>query len=236
MEKLVEPQNARIYDLKSFDRNKRIKIDDALINELKTYGEVNAADPWNDYESFNLTEDKEGGVFQSDGQAMYFYREFFGLWNELSKFQTELFQLPIGLLGKDANGLDDKALNSMKIFWTKMRLLAFSQGLSMGNTDEERFAGTPIGDFIEYIESKVGQFDELEDEKRYSSEVVDGLLAEVEFFWNQYYLPFANSCRDFCRQEIERQKFVEENKNVGRNEPCPCGSGKKFKKCCMVIH
>ena len=20
---------------------------------------------------------------------------------------------------------------------------------------------------------------------------------------------------------------------VGRNEPCPCGSGKKFKKCCM---
>ena len=20
--------------------------------------------------------------------------------------------------------------------------------------------------------------------------------------------------------------------NVGRNEPCPCGSGKKFKKCC----
>ncbi len=25
---------------------------------------------------------------------------------------------------------------------------------------------------------------------------------------------------------------VVENKNVGRNETCPCGSGKKFKKCC----
>ncbi len=23
------------------------------------------------------------------------------------------------------------------------------------------------------------------------------------------------------------------SKNVGRNEPCPCGSGKKFKKCCL---
>lgn len=23
---------------------------------------------------------------------------------------------------------------------------------------------------------------------------------------------------------------------VGRNEPCPCGSGKKFKKCCVVTH
>jgi len=21
---------------------------------------------------------------------------------------------------------------------------------------------------------------------------------------------------------------------VGRNDPCPCGSGKKFKKCCMA--
>jgi SEC-C motif len=22
-------------------------------------------------------------------------------------------------------------------------------------------------------------------------------------------------------------------RNVGRNDPCPCGSGKKFKKCCL---
>ena len=23
------------------------------------------------------------------------------------------------------------------------------------------------------------------------------------------------------------------HRNVGRNDPCPCGSGKKFKKCCL---
>ena len=23
-------------------------------------------------------------------------------------------------------------------------------------------------------------------------------------------------------------------RNVGRNDPCPCGSGKKFKKCCLT--
>ncbi|MDW7740673.1 MAG: SEC-C metal-binding domain-containing protein [Bacillota bacterium] len=23
-------------------------------------------------------------------------------------------------------------------------------------------------------------------------------------------------------------------KKIGRNEPCPCGSGKKYKKCCGV--
>jgi hypothetical protein len=29
------------------------------------------------------------------------------------------------------------------------------------------------------------------------------------------------------------QPFVDPFKGVGRNDPCPCGSGKKFKKCCL---
>ena len=27
--------------------------------------------------------------------------------------------------------------------------------------------------------------------------------------------------------------FVDPFKDVGRNDPCPCGSGKKYKKCCL---
>ena len=29
-----------------------------------------------------------------------------------------------------------------------------------------------------------------------------------------------------------KQPSVNANKNVGRNDPCPCGSGKKYKNCC----
>jgi hypothetical protein len=29
---------------------------------------------------------------------------------------------------------------------------------------------------------------------------------------------------------------VNRFRNVGRNDPCPCGSGKKFKKCCLDAH
>ncbi|MBI5118565.1 SEC-C domain-containing protein [Candidatus Poribacteria bacterium] len=25
----------------------------------------------------------------------------------------------------------------------------------------------------------------------------------------------------------------ETRRDVGRNDPCPCGSGKKYKKCCL---
>jgi preprotein translocase subunit SecA len=29
--------------------------------------------------------------------------------------------------------------------------------------------------------------------------------------------------------------FVRQERKVGRNEPCPCGSGKKYKQCCGKI-
>jgi len=31
-----------------------------------------------------------------------------------------------------------------------------------------------------------------------------------------------------------QQTMRREQQKVGRNEPCPCGSGKKYKKCCGV--
>lgn len=34
--------------------------------------------------------------------------------------------------------------------------------------------------------------------------------------------------KNFNRDRI----FVRETEKVGRNDPCPCGSGKKYKKCC----
>lgn len=35
------------------------------------------------------------------------------------------------------------------------------------------------------------------------------------------------------RAEEERQPYMRMELKVGRNDPCPCGSGKKYKKCCM---
>jgi uncharacterized protein len=39
-------------------------------------------------------------------------------------------------------------------------------------------------------------------------------------------------------EQLEQTAIIDENddiwKSTGRNDPCPCGSGKKFKKCCMI--
>ncbi|MDD3170587.1 MAG: preprotein translocase subunit SecA [Candidatus Pacebacteria bacterium] len=32
--------------------------------------------------------------------------------------------------------------------------------------------------------------------------------------------------------EQEKREIIQEKKGIGRNDPCPCGSGKKYKKCC----
>jgi hypothetical protein len=37
--------------------------------------------------------------------------------------------------------------------------------------------------------------------------------------------------RDEITKEFKKSKIAISNK-VGRNDPCPCGSGKKYKKCC----
>ncbi|MDR2728842.1 MAG: SEC-C domain-containing protein [Chitinispirillales bacterium] len=34
---------------------------------------------------------------------------------------------------------------------------------------------------------------------------------------------------------MKGETFRKNYSDVGRNDPCPCGSGKKFKKCCMGL-
>ncbi|MBD3219027.1 MAG: preprotein translocase subunit SecA, partial [candidate division Zixibacteria bacterium] len=37
---------------------------------------------------------------------------------------------------------------------------------------------------------------------------------------------------DDSPQQGKKQPFKRKDKKIGRNDPCPCGSGKKYKKCC----
>jgi len=39
---------------------------------------------------------------------------------------------------------------------------------------------------------------------------------------------------NYNRGEGSSRQTVTRGKKIGRNDPCPCGSGKKYKKCCGV--
>ena len=36
---------------------------------------------------------------------------------------------------------------------------------------------------------------------------------------------------DLSKQGLSEKPFVRDKPKIGRNEPCPCGSGKKYKQC-----
>ena len=46
---------------------------------------------------------------------------------------------------------------------------------------------------------------------------------------------YAHALREaFLQSSSGKQKpIVRAGSKIGRNDPCPCGSGKKYKKCCM---
>nr|WP_312576468.1 SEC-C metal-binding domain-containing protein [Sedimentibacter sp.] len=47
--------------------------------------------------------------------------------------------------------------------------------------------------------------------------------------WNNI---FDEEKRKEIKKDFNRSKIVVKGEKIGRNDPCPCGSGKKYKKCC----
>lgn len=39
--------------------------------------------------------------------------------------------------------------------------------------------------------------------------------------------------RKGIKKEYNESRIIKNDNKVGRNDPCPCGSGKKYKKCCI---
>ena len=48
--------------------------------------------------------------------------------------------------------------------------------------------------------------------------------------WEDIYT--AEEREQLIKDQKKSHTFVREGKKVGRNDPCPCGSGKKYKNCC----
>ncbi len=59
--------------------------------------------------------------------------------------------------------------------------------------------------------------------------------------WNRFFNHAAEGLKRFAEEERGRREDAERiqvassavARGVGRNDPCPCGSGRKFKQCCM---
>jgi len=61
-------------------------------------------------------------------------------------------------------------------------------------------------------------------------ECVDGEVATTSKEAQKILRPIVNGFIEAACAEATQSK--KKSRKIGRNEPCPCGSGKKIKKCC----
>ena len=65
-----------------------------------------------------------------------------------------------------------------------------------------------------------------------SAELRDKLIAGLMVGVPAIYHYFAEDRKSEARRLASARTFRRDIPKVGRNDPCPCGSGKKFKHCC----
>lgn len=70
----------------------------------------------------------------------------------------------------------------------------------------------------------------------YDKELLYKNMVEAKAEW-LYELPqweaiFTEEKRKELYKEQKNAHTIRKEKKIGRNDPCPCGSGKKYKKCC----
>ena len=88
---------------------------------------------------------------------------------------------------------------------------------------------------MDYLRSGIGlramgQRDPLVEYQKEGYELFEDLVNNVKYSVIWILLNFDSN---LIKQNIEEQKEtnIDVDNKVGRNSPCPCGSGKKYKKC-----
>ena len=79
-----------------------------------------------------------------------------------------------------------------------------------------------------------GQKDPLSEFKKEAFTLFEGLLEKIK----NDVIKFLLNLNIVVSKDEEKEKKPEkpfDNKKVGRNEKCPCGSGKKYKHCCGSV-
>ncbi len=66
---------------------------------------------------------------------------------------------------------------------------------------------------------------------------IEDVLAELEAYpaWNDSGADEMtdDALLEWAAEDRASRPFHNPHRGIGRNDPCPCGSGKKFKKCCL---
>ena len=140
-------------------------------------------------------------------------------WEEYGKIETNIYK--------------DLLSNHKEVKKTTINNLAKGQ-----NTTEEFVMGfvDGINDSLKvpYDLETIDGNTELELDIDFEKLYFNMLDAKADYLFNlpQWDGIFSEEKRKEIKKAYNDSKTVRNEEKIGRNDPCPCGSGKKYKKCC----
>ena len=152
--------------------------------------------------------------------------EYYSVMNDLSEFEKEIILTPKA--GKEYKIVDEgtsKTLDLVDDLYEEIE--SYLENIKMNEISKKEFAGTALMLLHTGI---------------YSPEALKDLMAENDFYLDKTIFRKIIECINKYKNDIplwtyngftkkELNSRPKKNK-IGRNDPCPCGSGKKYKKCC----
>jgi yecA family protein len=184
--------------------------------------------------------------FETLDQAREFMGQLMGLWNLIAHWvpETEVCIMPNVKYSDTIAGLETRAANDTFF------MVCFVRGLKLGRSDKSDLSD----DVVDSLESLL-EIQELLEQYSDVSEM-DGaneqvniqkafkLIADLEKTIGDHVARINIGLKPARMQKAQDMRphhdynntIRRDERKIGRNEPCPCGSGKKYKKCCGLVH
>ena len=144
----------------------------------------------------------------------------------LQKFWTDYFMVEKGIYEKLLSEPDVKVKGTVKELAEKYEIPVMTMVGFLDGLDESLIVPNPLEEMDENTEVNL-----IFDKEKLYKNMVD---AKADWL---YGLPmwdaiFDEEKKKTLYREAKKANTVVKGKKVGRNDPCPCGSGKKYKFCC----
>ena len=145
---------------------------------------------------------------------------------DIQRFWTRYFELEKGVYEQLLTNPDEEVKGSVKELAEKYNLSLLEMAGFLDGINDSLVEANPVEEMEEDTVVSL-KFDK---EKLYKNMVA----AKAEWLYElpQWEAIFDDAARKALYLEQKKSGTIIKDKKVGRNDPCPCGSGRKFKQCC----
>lgn len=145
---------------------------------------------------------------------------------QLQKFWTNYFLIEKGIYEKLLNNPDEIVRGTVKELADKYEVEVMTMVGFLDGINDSLKVQNPIEEMDENTEVNLG----------FDKEMLYKNMVDAKADW-LYELPqwetiFTEEKRKELYREQKKSGTIVKGAKIGRNDPCPCGSGKKYKQCC----